>query len=331
MADIAAMPKPCTTRTSWWARVGPELAIIAIGIAAALLFPDDLGFITRINILAIFTLSLSLVIGQAGIGTLGQAAMFGAGSYVAALWTIHVSSEPLSGLLLAALAGTVVAFLGGLLLLRTRGLTLIMLSVAFAQVLFEIANKAASITGGDDGLADIHIDPLLGLFAFDMRGHVGFAYTLAILVATYFCLRRLVASPFGLTCRGIRADQLRMRALGTPVFAHLLAVYALGGAIAGIAGGLSAQTTQVVGLNSLGFELSAEGLVMLTIGGVRQLAGALIGVPVYMTIQHVAAAINPYHWLFAIGALLIVTVLYLPDGLYGLFERCCAAVERRLR
>ena len=320
MANIvAAQASPARTR--WFGWIGPELSVVAAGLAAALLFPDDLGFITRINILIIFTLSLALVIGQAGIGTLGQAAMFGAGSYCAALWALHISAEPLSGLLIGALAGAGVAATSGLLLLRTRGLTLIMLSVAFAQVLLEIANKAASVTGGDDGLADIPVRAILGFFAFDLRGRVGFGYTLVVLVIVYFCLRRLVASPFGLTCRGIKADQLRMRAVGAPVFRHLVTVYTLGGAFAGIAGALSAQTTQVVGLSSLGFELSAEGLVMLTIGGVGHLAGALLGVPAFMIIRHVAAAINPYHWLLVIGVLLIVTILFLPQGLYGLLDK----------
>lgn len=329
MADTAAYMRPARTR--WLAAIGPELAVVVAGLAAALLFPDDLGFITRINILAIFALSLALVIGQAGIGTLGQAALFGAGSYSAALWALHVSPEPLSGLLIGALAGAGVAATSGLLILRTRGLTLIMLSVAFAQVLLEIANKAASVTGGDDGLADIPVSPILGAFAFDFRGQVGFGYTLAALVLVYFSLRCLVASPFGLTCRGIKADQVRMRAVGAPVFRYQLCVYTIGGAFAGIAGALSAQTTQVVGLSNLSFELSAEGLVMLTIGGVGHLAGALFGVPAFMIIRHVAATINPYHWLLVIGLLLIVTILFLPQGLYGLFEKWCIRLVRRTK
>ncbi len=312
----------------WRWTFGPELAVAAAGLTAALLFPDDLGFLARINILIVFTLSLALVIGQAGIGTLGQAALFGAGSYGAALWALHVSSEPLSGLLVGALSGAGIAALSGLLILRTRGLTLIMLSVAFAQVLLEIANKAAFATGGDDGLADIPVRPIFGVFAFDFRGQVGFGYTLAVLVLAYCALRRVVASPFGLTCRGIKGDQLRMRAVGAPVFKHLLSVYVLGGAFAGVAGALSAQTTQVVGLSNLGFELSAEGVVMLTIGGVGSLTGALLGVPVFMIIRHVAAAINPYHWLFVIGVLLIVTILFLPQGVHGLLDRWYKRLSR---
>ena len=203
------------------------------------------------------------------------------------------------------------------MILRTSGLTLLMLSVAFAQVIYEVANKAAFITGGDDGLAEIPVSPLFGLIAFDFRGRVGFGYTLVILTVAYFCIRRLTASPFGLTCRGIMGDRVRMRAIGTPVFLHLLAVYTLGGAVAGIAGALTAQTAQVVGLNTLGFEMSAEGVVMLVIGGVSSLSGALLGVPAFMIVRHLASSINPYHWMLVIGVLLVAMILYFPKGLAG--------------
>lgn len=298
-------------------RTPPELIVAVVGIAAAWMFSDDLGFLTRINIFAIFALSVSLIIGQAGIGTLGQAAMFGVGSYAAALWSLRVGSDPTIGLLIGAAAGAITATLSGLLVLRTRGLTLIMLTVAFAQVLLEVANKAAWLTGGDDGLADIPVSPVLGLFAFDFRGNVGFYYTLTVLVAVYFALRRLVASPFGLICLGIKGDIVRMRAIGTPVFRHLVILYAIGGAVAGVAGALSAQTAQVVGLSSLGFENSAEVVVMVAIGGIHQLAGALIGVPLFMIVRHVASTINPYHWLLVIGCLLTAVMLLFPKGIVG--------------
>lgn len=302
-------------------RFPSELLVAASGLAAASIFSDDLGFMTRINIFAIFALSVALVIGQAGIGTLGQAAMFGVGSYAAALWSIHVYSDPTVGLLVGAAAGAMTAGLSGILILRTRGLTLIMLTVAFGQVLLEIANKAAWLTGGDDGLADIPVSPVFGMFAFDFRGNVGFHYTLGVLVIVYFCLRRLVASPFGLICRGIKGDALRMRAIGTPVFQHLVVVYAVGGAVAGVAGALSAQTAQVVGLGNLGFEMSAEVVVMVAIGGINQLAGALIGVPLFMIIRHIASTINPYHWLLVIGVLLIAVMLLFPNGVVGSIKK----------
>lgn len=314
------MPAMIGTSGTWPGlslRIPPELIVAAIGVAAAAIFSDDLGFLTRINIFAIFALSVALVIGQAGIGTLGQAAMFGVGSYAAALWSLHVHSDPTMGLLVGAAAGAITAAISGLLVLRTRGLTLIMLTVAFAQVLLEIANKAAWLTGGDDGLAEIPVAPVLAMFAFDFRGNVGFYYTLGVLVIVYFGLRRLVASPFGLICQGIKGDSTRMRAIGTPVFKHLVIVYAIGGAVAGIAGALSAQTAQVVGLGNLGFEISAEVVVMVAIGGIHQLAGALIGVPLFMIVRHIASSINPYHWLLVIGCLLIAVMLLFPKGIVG--------------
>lgn len=315
MDMVARLPQ--AVQSNALLRLAPETVLLLAGLAAAWLFPDDLGFITRINIMAVFALSLALVIGQAGIGTLGQAAMFGTGSYATALWSLHVSPDPLAGLAVAALAGAAMAALSGLLLLRTRGLTLIMLTVAFAQVLLEIVNKAAFLTGGDDGLADIPVSPLFGMFAFDFRGTVGCHYTLVALVLVYFCLRRIVSSPFGLVCRGVKGEVVRMRAIGVPVFRHMLIVYVLGGAVAGIAGGLSAQTTQVVGLGSLSFEMSAEALVMVAIGGIGYLSGALVGVPLFMIVRHVASAINPYHWLLVIGCLLIAVMLLFPKGVVG--------------
>lgn len=310
------------------AAVGAELAVLGVGLLAFVLFPSDLGFLTRINIMALFVLSLAVVLGQAGIATLGQAALFGGGAYGAGLWALHISAEPLTGLVAGACAGGAVAAITGALLLRTYGLTFLMLSIAVAQVLFEIANKAAWLTGGDDGLSGIKISPVLGVFRFDFFGRTGYWYSLSVLIIAFFVLRRVAASPFGLTCRGIRADHTRMLAIGCPVYRHLIAVYVLGGGIAGIAGALSAQTTKVVGLNSLSFELSAEGLIMLVLGGSTKLAGALVGTPLFMVVHHVASTVNPYHWLFVIGALLIVTVVALPNGVVGLAERTLVATWR---
>jgi branched-chain amino acid transport system permease protein len=295
----------------------PELAILAAAIAAAMLFSDDLGFLTRINITCLFALSLSLLIGQAGIPTLGQAALYGTGAYAAGLFAIHVYADPLIGLVVGALSGGLIALVSGTVILHSRGLTCLMLTVAVTQVLGEAANKAASVTGGDDGLADIPVSKILGRFEFDLSGVVSFWYTLVVLIFAFAILRMIIASPFGLTCRGIKEDRVRMTSIGTPVFHHLLAVYGLSGIIAGLAGALSAQTTQVVGLNSLGFELSADVLVMVVLGGTQGLGGALIGVPAFMVLQRTAASINPYHWLFVVGAVLILTVLFLPRGLQG--------------
>ncbi len=302
-----------------------ELALLIVGALAFFVFPDDLGLMTSIVIMTLFVLSLSLVLGQAGIPTIGHAALYGSGAYAAGLWALHVTAEPLSGLAAGGLAGAIVAALSGLLLLRTRGLTLVMLSIAFAQVLFEIANKARGVTGGDDGLSGLTVSPVLGIFRFDFYGRTGYWYSLIVLVLSYALLRRLVASPFGLTCRGIRSDKTRMLAIGGHVYGALMTVYVIGGVFAGIAGALTAQTAQVVGLNSLSFQQSADALVMLVIGGTWTLAGALVGAPVFMVVHHIASTASPYHWLVVIGLLLILTVLYLPKGLIYLIP---AGLER---
>jgi branched-chain amino acid transport system permease protein len=140
---------------------------------------------------------------------------------------------------------------------------------------------------------------------------------LGVLVVSFAILRRLMRSPFGLTCVGIREDRTRMASLGCEVTRQLAIVYAIGGAFAGVAGALSAQVTQVVGLSSLGFAHSAEVLVMLVLGGVGRLWGAIAGTAVFMLVHHVAAAADPLRWMFVIGAMLLVVVLVFPGGITG--------------
>jgi branched-chain amino acid transport system permease protein len=308
----------------------PEACILALGLAGFFLFPSDLAFLTNILITSLFVLSLSLVLGQAGIPTLGHAAYFGSGAYAAALFAIHVTSDPLLGLLTGGLVAAIVAAVSGALLLRTRGLTFLMLTIAAAQILYELANQASAITGGDDGLAGVEVDRILGLFSFDLYSRTAYLYALAVLVLSYLLLRILTQSPFGLAARGIRSDATRMPALGCNVYAHLLAVFVIGGFFAGIAGGLSAQTAQVVGLSSLSFTTSGDALVMLILGGSRRLPGALVGTVVFTVIHHIASTINPYHWLFLIGAMLIVSVILLPDGLIGLGAQSFARFKKEL-
>lgn len=295
----------------------PELALLAAGLLLFYAMPEDLGFATRILIGALFALSLDLVLGYAGIVTLGHAAMFGVGAYAAGIFAVRVSGEPLLGLAVGAAAGAVVAAASGLLVLRSHGLTSVMITLAIAQLLAEVASKWRSLTGGDDGLSGITTSPLFGRFEFDFLGQTGFFYALVVLVLAFAFLRRLVRSPFGLTCVGIREDRERMASLGCRVSRHLTIVYAIGGALAGVAGALSAQITQVVGLTSLGFAHSAEVLVMLVLGGTGRLWGALAGTLVFMVVHHFAAAVDPFRWMFVIGGLLLVVVLFMRGGITG--------------
>ncbi|TWO72932.1 branched-chain amino acid ABC transporter permease [Caenimonas sedimenti] len=293
------------------------LVLLVLGLAACALMPEQLGLLTRIFISALFVLSLDLVVGIAGLATLGHAAVFGVGAYAAGIFALKVMPDPLAGLAIGILAGAVLALLSGAFLLRYQGFTLLMLTVAVAQIVLSIAQKARGWTGADDGLSGYVIAPLFGRFAFDMEGRVAAFYTLAVLVVVFYVLRRLVDSPFGLAVRGIHENRARMAALGTPVFARLLALYTVAGAVAGAAGALSAQTTAVVGLDSLSFALSAEALVMLILGGAGRLTGALVGAAVFTLLHHTAASINPYHWLFVVGALLMLVVLVSPARVWA--------------
>ncbi|HKW54923.1 MAG TPA: branched-chain amino acid ABC transporter permease, partial [Stellaceae bacterium] len=253
--------------------------------AAFFLFPDYLALGSQILINILFALSLDLILGYAGIVTLGHAAFFGVGAYTAGLLAAHGWGEPLSGLVAAALASALLGLVSGAIILRTRGLTLLMLTLVIAVMLQEAANKAGSVTGGADGLQGMTVAPVLDLFRFDLYGRVAYLYCLAVLFLGWLAARRLVHSPFGRSLTGIRENEARMHAIGSPVFRRRLTIYVIAAALAGIAGALLAQTTQFVALEVLSFERSGAVLIMLILGGVGRLYGAFIGVPLYMILQ----------------------------------------------
>ncbi len=299
-------------------RLAFDLLLIGAGIAAYFIFPDNLGFVTRVLIMIIMVLSLDLVLGYAGVATLGHAALYGAGAYGAGLFAIYYSPDPLTGLLVGAMAGGVTAFVSGLILMRANGLTLLMLTIAVAQIMQEIVNKERAITGGSDGLLGIDMDPIMGVYAFDFFGRTGYWYALVVLLVVFFALKILVASPFGNMARGIHESAPRMRAIGTPVYWRLVAIYTISGIVAGIAGALSAQVTELVSLEAFGFALSAEAMVMLILGGLGRLYGAIIGTIIFMVVHHTAASIDPFNWLFVIGTMVLIVVYFVPEGFMGL-------------
>ncbi|WP_343504319.1 branched-chain amino acid ABC transporter permease [Alloyangia pacifica] len=293
----------------------PPLLMLLAAVAAYFLFPYNLAFLTRIVIMVVLVLSLDLVLGFAGIATLGQAAMYGAGAYAAGLFAIHVWADPVAGLVAGALAGAVLAALSGAVLMRTQGLTLIMLTIAVAQICAEIANRARGVTGGADGLRGIRPGKVLGVWEFDFIGITGYWYALAVMLLVFAVLAILGRSPFGLSLRGIHESPARMEAIGVSVYRRRLAAYTLGGGIAGIAGALTAQITQLVSLETFSFSLSAEALIMLILGGTGRLYGAVLGTVIFMAVHHVAAANDPFNWLFVIGALVLAVVFFLPAGI----------------
>jgi branched-chain amino acid transport system permease protein len=291
-----------------------EFLPFALAIGAYFGFSDYLALGSQVLIMIVFALSLDLVLGYAGIVTLGHAAFFGAGAYAAGIYAVHISHEPLSGLLVGAVAAGTIGFLSGLVILRTTGLTLLMLTLAIGSLLAEAANKAAWLQG-------IEIAPILGLFRFDLLGRTAYLYCLIVLFLAWAFVRWLVYSPFGRSLTGIRENIARMHAIGAPVRRRQVIAYTISAALAGVAGGLLAQTTQFVGLTTLGFERSGAIVIMLVLGGAGRLYGAFIGAAVYMIAQDRLAEAAPEFWNFWIGLLLVLIVLFARGGLLGLMDR----------
>ena len=304
-----------------------EVVFWLLPVAGFFLFPDNLVLLTQIAITGLFCLSLDLILGYAGIVSLGHAAFFGVGAYAAGLLASHGWGEPLAGLLVAALVSAALGFVTSLLVLRGADLTRLMVTLGVAMMLFEVANKLTAITGGVDGLQGMEMQPLFGLFRFDMVGKTAYWYAVLVLFLMFWGARKLVHSPCGLSLKGIRLNVARMPALGAPVNARLAAVYTVGAAYAGVAGALMAQTTQFVALDVLSFNRSAELLLILVLGGSGSLYGALIGTMVFMSAHHVLSDMNPEYWQFWLGALLLVIVLFARDGVMGGLRKGAAHIS----
>ena len=293
--------------------------VLAVGAYFAL--PSYLPLGAQILATILFVLSADLVLGYAGIVTLGHAAFFGTGAYTAGLLAAHGWGEPISGLIAAMLAAAVVGFASGTIILRTSGLALLMQTLVVAMTLYEAANKAAWLTGGDDGLQGMDVWPILGVFRFDMFGRTAYGYCLVVLFFGWLAARRIVYSPFGRSLIGARENTARMHAIGAPVARRKLIIYTISAALAGASGALIAQTTSFVGLTFLGLERSGNALIMLIIGGVGRLYGAFIGVPVFMIAQDRFSQVDPVYWYFWLGLLMILIVVFARGGLLGLAER----------
>lgn len=304
----------------------PEYAFWLIPVVAYFVFPSDLALLSQIAITALFVISLDLILGYAGIVSLGQAAFFGIGAYAAGLMAQHGWGDPILGLAGAGAVAAAAGFATSFLVLRGADLTRLMVTLGVASMLYVAANKLTSITGGLDGLQGIEVTPLLGTFGFDMYGKTAYIYSVVVLFALFWVARRIVHSPFGLSLKGIRLNAFRMPALGTPVNRRLVAVYTLSAAYAGIAGGLLTQTTQFVSIDVLSFSRSAEVLLILVLGGTGSLYGAMLGTMAFMTVHHLLSGINPQYWQFWLGLLLIGVVLFARDGIMGALR----ALARRL-
>jgi branched-chain amino acid transport system permease protein len=279
-------------------------------LASVFLLPGRHLILTEVAWLALFALSLDLILGYAGIISLGHAAFFGFGSYTAALLAKHgIINEPVLALVVSGLAAAVLGFATSFLVLRGSDLSRLMVTLGVALILREIANQIPDITGGADGLQGVTVAPILGTFQFDIFGHVGYGYCLIVLFVMFLLARRIVYSPFGLSLRAVKGNSLRASSIGISVNARLVAVYTLAAFYAGVAGALLAQTTAFASLDVFSFERSADLLLVLIIGGTGYLYGGLIGAVIFKLMQDWIANLTPQYWQFWIGLVLVLIVL----------------------
>ncbi|WP_099865512.1 branched-chain amino acid ABC transporter permease [Pararhizobium haloflavum] len=294
------------SRTRWRAF---EVALWLSAVAVIFLLPSKMLLFTEIAILALFAISLDLVLGYAGIVSLGHAAFFGLGAYSAGLFAKHVFGDPTLGLLVAGLASAAFGFLTSFLVLRGSDLTRLMTTLGIALMLGELANRLDSVTGGADGLTGVTMRPILGLFEFDLWGRNGYIYSLIVLFVLTMLARRIVHSPFGLSLRAIKSNPVRAAMVAVPSNKRLVTIYTVAAAYAGIAGALLTQTTGFVSLDVLAFHRSADVLLVLVLGGVGYLYGGIIGAIIFTLLRDVLSELTPQYWMFWIGLILVAIVL----------------------
>ena len=287
-----------------------EIIFWLIVLGCGFAFPNRYLIMTDILRLALFTMSLDLILGYAGIVSLGHAAFFGVGAYAAGLLALHgIINEPVLALIAAGLAAMVLGFATSFLVIRGADLTRLMVTLGIALLLEALAERFSNITGGTDGLQGIEMQPIFGAIPFDMFGKAGFFYSLTVLFLLFLFARRVVHSPFGLSLRAIKNNPLRAAAIGIPVNRRLIAIYTLAAFYAGIAGALFTQTTAIASLDVFAFERSADLMLVLVIGGTGYLYGGLIGAVVFRMLQELFSTITPQYWQFWIGLVLVVIVL----------------------
>jgi len=310
-------------RLRWW-----ETLPWIVSLACFFAFPNYLAFGTQVLITILFALSLDLVLGYAGIVTLGHAAFFGAGAYTVGMLAMHLGwNEPISGLLAAALVAGLIGLASGLVLLRTHGLALLMLTLCTMALLEQAANMGAEWTGGFDGMPGLSFSKILGLFSFDVLYYKSqYLYSLAALFICFVIVRMLIYSSFGQSLTGIRENLLRMHAIGAPVRSRQVIAYTVSAMLAGVAGALFTQANGYVNLAVLGLERSAGIMIVLILGGYGRLYGAFVGAVTYMLLEHVLAKAYPTAWQLGLGITLIAVALFARNGVIGMVD----ALRRRL-
>ena len=309
-------------RSRWrWEEIVFWLAMAA----SYFVFPDHLVLLTQAMITGLFVVSLDVMLGYAGIPSMGHAAFFGLGAYTAGILARDGWGDPLFGLLAGALIAGLAGAICSQLVARLHGIAMLMVTLGIGLICYEIANRWRDMTGGDDGLQGMVVGPIFGVFAFDIDGKVGFIYAFIVIFLLYLVARRLVNSPFGLALAGIRENIRRVPALGIAVRVQLALAFTISAALAGIAGALLAETTQFIALEVLGFDRSISVLIALVLGGIGNLAGGMVGAIVYTVVRDQLSAIDPAYWNFWVGLIICVIVMTGSGGIVGILRR---AVDR---
>jgi branched-chain amino acid transport system permease protein len=293
-----------TARVRGW-----EPLVWLVAFALPLAFPGHALIVNEVAIVALFAVSLDLVLGYTGIVSLGHAAFLGFGAYASALFAKHVMPDPVVGLLFGMGCATLLGAVCSLTILRGTDLTRLMVTLGMALILMELANKLDWLTGGSDGLQGVMMGPVLGHFEFDLYGQTAAWYSLTVLILLFGVARRFVHSPWGATLMAVRDNPLRAMAIGIPVHNRLAVVYTVAATIAGAAGALLAQTTGFASLDVFALERSADVMLMLVIGGVGWLYGGVVGAVVFKLMHDVISGITPQYWTFWIGLFLVVLVM----------------------
>lgn len=297
--------------------------VIAGVVVVALCVPFALptfyvNLLTKILILALFAMSLDLLLGYVGLPSLGHAAFFGVAGYASGVLAVRAGFDPWTALVFGVFVGALLGAVLGFLSLRLRGSYFLMITLAFAQILWAIALGWRSMTGGDDGLANV---PSLISFKAPPFSETDllFFLTLLIVAASGVVLFFIVRSPFGYALQGIRESETRMLALGYNVWAYKYGAFILSSTFAALAGSLYTFYNQFVGLDSLSIVRSAEVLLMVILGGAGTLFGPALGAAMIVFLENVIGSYTR-HWLLCMGILYVVATLYLPHGLVGLFR-----------
>jgi branched-chain amino acid transport system permease protein len=312
---------------------GTRLAVLVLLVLAPLLLNDFRTLLlTEILTFGLFAASLDLLLGYTGLPSLGHAAYLGVGAFTTAHMALHVTSNVFAQLVVAMAASAAIALAVGIFAVRARGVYFLMLTLAFGQLLFQLATNWSKISGGSNGLPSIP-QPTLGVGGTTaLAGNTHFYfYALAVFLAGYVVLRLVVSSPFGRALGGIRENETRMSSIGYNVALYKLAAFTIAGAIAGLAGALVAQRLKFVSPDVMRFEESILAVIALIIGGQRSLVGPVIGAGVYYVISEQMSSVFSSHWPMVIGGVFVLVVYVMPGGIVGLGRTLRAAAAGRLR